>query len=487
MTAEVSSTALDAVMPKEPNGRKRQFGLSSRVLALMIGFVMIAEVAVYVPSVANFRNNWLNDRLSSALIAALVLEAAPTDMVPDELKQQLLDSVGAKTIVIKIHNTRRLLAVSDMPLMVDESYDSRTAGPLDAIAASWRALLAPRGRIINVIGMAPMGGDSIEITLDESRLQAAMRLYSLNILLISLAISLTVAALAVAALHLLVLRPVARLTSNLMRFEANPEDATRIIAPSGATHELGRAEEALASMQTALVRELNQKKHLAALGLAVAKINHDLRNMLASAQLLVDRLVDVPDPLTQRLAPKLVSTLDRAIRFCQSTLAYGRAVDEAPKFAKINLRALIDETIETVMPAGDSIDVVAEVPPDLEIVADSEQMFRVLVNLGRNAVEALQGAGASGGQNPRLTFRARRANRDTLIEVSDNGPGFTQNARQKLFDAFQGSTRRGGSGLGLAIAADLVRAHGGTIMLSPQIAGEGGATFRIVLPAAEMR
>ena len=158
-----------------------------------------------------------------------------------------------------------------------------------------------------------------------------------------------------------------------------------------------------------------------------------------------------------------------------------------PSFAKINLRALVDETVETVIPAAGGVEIVVEVPPEIEISADSEQMFRVLVNLGRNAVEALQGAGASGGQNPCLKFRAWRANRDTLIEVSDNGPGFTQNARQKLFEAFQGSTRPGGSGLGLAIAADLVRAHGGTIMLSPQIAGAGGATFRIVLPPVEMR
>ncbi len=73
-------------------------------------------------------------------------------------------------------------------------------------------------------------------------------------------------------------------------------------------------------MEQTLVDELRTKKNLAALGLAVAKINHDLRNMLSAAQLLTDRLVDVRDPLTQRLAPKLVSTLDRGIRFCQAIL-----------------------------------------------------------------------------------------------------------------------------------------------------------------------
>ncbi len=483
MTEAITSVPPEPAEAEPLRPARRGFGLSGRVLVLIIGFVMLAEIAIYVPSVANFRNNWLNDRLSAAYIAALVLEAAPADMVPEALSKELLETVGAKTIVIKIHNSRRLLAVSDMPPMVDETYDARTASAWQAITASWRALLAAPGRTLNVIGNAPMGGDSIEITMDEGQLQTAMRRYSINILLLSLAISLMVAALAVAAMHLLVLRPVARLTNNLMLFGANPEDASRIIIPSGQPHELGHAEEALASMQKVLVRELNQKKHLAALGLAVAKINHDLRNMLASAQLLTDRLADVPDPLTQRLAPKLVATLDRAIRFCQSTLAYGRAVDEAPKFAKVKLAALVAEAVENVQPvATGGIEFVQDVAAGLEIRADEDQMLRVLVNLGRNAVEALSGAGASGGQSACIKFRAWRVNRDVLLEVSDNGPGFTPLARQKLFEAFQGSTRAGGSGLGLAIAADLVRAHGGTIMLAPQIAGAGGATFRIVLP-----
>ena len=202
-------------------------------------------------------------------------------------------------------------------------------------------------------------------------------------------------------------------------------------------------------------------------------------------QLHPESIAENPE-LAQRLAPKLVSTLDRAIRFCQSTLAYGRAVDEAPRFAMVKLRPIVEETLETIAPlALPGLEIINDVPVDLEIHADSEQMFRILVNLGRNAVEALQGAGASRGEVPRITFRAWRINRDTLIEVSDNGPGFTIAARQKLFEAFQGSTRPGGSGLGLAIAADLVRAHGGTIMLSPQISGASGATFRIVLPPLE--
>ena len=176
-----------------------------------------------------------------------------------------------------------------------------------------------------------------------------MRRYSVNILLLSLLISGLVASLAALALHLMVLRPVRRLTSNVVAFAADPENTARIIVPSGRTHEIGAAENALAGMQTILARELTQKKHLAALGLAVAKINHDLRNMLSSAQLISDRLAGVNDPLVMRLAPKTGGDARRAIRFCQTTLAYGRSADDPPKLGSTPLAMLADEAIETAI------------------------------------------------------------------------------------------------------------------------------------------
>jgi signal transduction histidine kinase len=469
-------------LTKIPRAQERhaRLGLASRVLLLTAGFVMLAEIAIYIPSIANFRNNWLRDRLASARTAALVFEAAPIDMVPERLTEKILESVGAQTIVMKMHGTRRLLAASAMPPRIDETFDLRDPSALDSIAAAGRALVSPPDRILDVIGNAPMGADFIEITLEEGPLKEAMQRYSINILLLSLVISAIVACLAVAALHLMVLRPVRHLTSSLMRFGENPEDASRIIVPSGRDHEIGRAEEALAVMQTALARELAQKKHLAALGLAVAKINHDLRNMLSSAQLLSDRLSTLSDPTARRLAPKLVGTLDRAIRFCQTTLAYGRAVEHPPEMKQFLLRPVAADAAETVVPSGSKpVTIRNEVPDDLEIMADPEQIFRVLMNLIRNAVEALEGF-QSGHDGPAtVTIGAERQGRSIVILVRDTGPGVPMAVRGKLFDAFQNSTRTGGSGLGLSIAADLVRAHGGTIELAPD---QSGATFRIQLP-----
>jgi signal transduction histidine kinase len=468
----------------EDSSRTRGFGLASRVLALLVGFVILAEIAIYVPSIANFRTNWLLTRLSAAYTAALVLEAAPKGMVPAELKRELLDSVGARMIVLQMGDARHLLAVSDMPPAIDETADLRSYSAWESVMAALQALIAPAGRIIDVKGPAPMGANFIEIAMDEAPLKAAMREYSENIVLVSLFISAIVATCAALAIHMMVLRPVRRLTSNLMAFAERPEDASRVIVPSRRTHEIGQAEKALAVMESALARELREKKHLAALGLAVAKISHELRNMLASAQLLSDRLADLHDPLAKRLAPKLIGTLDRAIRFCQATLAYGRAAEENPKLQPVSLYALGGEALESAVPEQSGVEAVNDVPPDMKISADKEQMFRVLLNLCRNAVGALEGAREGLNRAPRVRLSARRERGNVLIHVADNGPGLPPSARERLFEPFRGSVRAGGSGLGLAIAADIVRAHGGQIRLLDKSDDSDltGAVFEVSLP-----
>jgi signal transduction histidine kinase len=405
-------------------------------------------------------------------------------MVPAELKRELLDSVGARMIVLQMGDARHLLAVSDMPPAIDATADLRTYSAWESIMAALQAVIAPAGRIIDVKGPAPMGANFIEIAMDEAPLKAAMREYSENIVLVSLFISAIVATCAALAINMMVLRPVRRLTSNVMAFAEQPEDASRIIVPSRRTHEIGQAEQALAVMESALARELNEKKRLAALGLAVAKISHELRNMLASAQLLSDRLVELHDPLAKRLAPKLIGTLDRAIRFCQATLAYGRAAEETPKLQPVSLHALAREALEAAVPGPSNIETTNDVPRQMKISADKEQMFRVLLNLCRNALEALQGSRDAQSGAPRIRLSAQRKDGNVLIYVADNGPGLPASARERLFEPFRGSVRAGGSGLGLAIAADIVRAHGGQIRLleqgnDPEL---DGAVFEVSLP-----
>ena len=275
------------------------------------------------------------------------------------------------------------------------------------------------------------------------------------------------------------MRPVRRLSGNIAAFAGDPEDASRVIAPSARGDEIGIAEQALARMEATLAEELRQKRHLAELGLAVSKINHELRNMLTTAQLLTDRLEGVPDPAVQRVAPRLLTTLGRAIDFCEATLAYGRAKERLPQRRRMRLKPLVDELMElTDLAPGAAIAFAAHVPDDLEVDADPDQLSRVLVNLVRNAVQALSQAGASDGP-PRIEVSAFREGRAVKILVTDNGPGVPARARQNLFAAFQGSGRTGGAGLGLVISAELVRLHGGALSLDDTAAG---ARFRIVIP-----
>ena len=474
--------------PPAPLQRPRGLGLASRLLLLTIGFALLAQVMIYVPRIATVRENWLRDRLAAANTAALVFAAAPDDILPKELARKILDSVGAKTIALKTRDTHRLLAVAEMPPVVSDSYDLRDPSMAEGIGAAFRALFAPPGAVLQLIGPAPMDGAYLEITLDETPLTAQMWRFTRNFLTNVMTISAVVVLAIWASIWLWVLRPVRRLTSNIMAFGERPQDAARIISPSGSRGEIGHAEQALATMQTALSQELGQKKRLAELGLAVAKINHDLRNMLTAAQLISDRLATITDPLAMRLAPRLVATLDRAIAFCQETLTYGAAVEKAPLRRRVGLREVIRQAIE----ASDArqTELVAydiDVPETFEIFADPEQVLRVIENINRNAMQALAQFGPSSGRPAAIRYAATRANGSALIEVCDTGPGFPAHLERRIFEPFHLSSREGGSGLGLAIAADLTDRNGGSILLAPRQLDDFycGARFQITLPAPQ--
>lgn len=455
-----------------------QFGLSARLLLLTILFVMIAEVLIYVPSIANFRQTWLNDRIAAAQIAAMVLDAAPEESLPEDLELRLLQGVGAQAIALRGGGRRSLLAISDVPPEVSKSIDLRDAKWIDLVRDAFDALFDPADKPIRVIGHG-MGVDFVEIILDQRPLRAAMLDFSRNILLLSLLISLITASLVYLTLQWIIVRPVQRLTGNIAEFSGNPEDASRVIQPTDRADEIGLAEQALARMETTLADELRQKRRLAQLGLAVSKINHELRNMLTTAQLLTDRLERVNDETAQRVAPRLVATLDRAIAFCETTLAYGRATEPLPQRRLIPLAPLIEDLSNLTDLAPEvGIAFKAHVPEGLMVDADKDQLSRVLVNLVRNAVQALSQTGPSQGQ-PCIDIKAGREGNTVTILVEDNGPGIPERVKADLFTPFQSSARKGGTGLGLTIAAELIQLHGGTISLDES---EGRTCFRITIP-----
>jgi signal transduction histidine kinase len=455
-------------------------GLSGKLLMLTILFVLLAEVLIYVPSIANVRTMWLKDRAATARLAVLALDATPDNMVPQELAKRLLDGAGATAVAVKFGNTRRLLSLSDMPPAVQDSIDLRDYSYFASIMDAFATLASGGNRTIRVLDSAPMGGEFIEVILSERPLYRAMLIASQNILWVSLVISLVTATLVYATLIWLFVRPLRNMTVQMMRFAQNPEDASRILSPSRRADEIGLAERELARMQYELSQTLYQKSRLASLGLAVSKINHDLRNLLSSAQLMSDRIGSLREPLVAQIAPKLMRALDRAISYCQQTLAYGRAQEPLPMRKSVSVEHLVEEVRDTLnLNETSPIGWVPSIERGLMIDADPEQMFRVLLNLSRNSIEALQTRVPNEPSRDQLRVVGRREGGVVILEVADTGPGLPPRSREHLFEPFHGSMRSGGTGLGLAIAAEIVRLHGGEIKL---VDGTIGAMFRISIP-----
>jgi signal transduction histidine kinase len=320
----------------------------------------------------------------------------------------------------------------------------------------------------------------VEIVIREAPLRDALISFTWNILFLSLFISGVTAALVFFTLRRVIVRPVARLTANITRFADNPADQTRMMRRSGRTDEIGQAENAVASMQEALSQQLKQKEHLAALGLAVSKINHDLRNLLASAQLMSDRLSTVMDPTVQRFAPKLIQTLARAIAFCQSTLAYGRAEERRPDIRPLRLHDALEEARDIAgLDEDHKVMWQNSVPRTMTIMVDAEHLARIITNLFRNALQAMDTGRRSDGARHVLFVNAMEYTAHWTVDIADTGPGIPAHIKDKLFDAFRGSSRPGGTGLGLAIASELARSMGGKLELAET---SQGTAFRLTLP-----
>jgi signal transduction histidine kinase len=454
--------------------------LSGRFLGLTIVFVLIAEVLIFVPSVARFRLDYLQNRLELAQLAALALLGTPADQeVSPELEAELLATADVFNVVLRRDEVRELVLDSDMPAPPAATFDLRRAGPLKPMRDALKVYLTPANRVIRVIGQTGTGMRSeIEVTMPEAPLRAAMIEFGRRILYISLGISAAVAMLLFAAVRYLIVQPMSRVVAHMTAYRDAPEDATRVIAPESDVRELREAETALQDLQLRLTGALRQKDRLAALGGAVAKISHDLRNLLTTAQLLADRIESSGDPAVRRTAPKLVHSLSRAITLCERTLTYGRAEETPPAPVVFPLGPLVDEVVENEIAATDGrIAIRADVAPGLVVRADPDQLFRVLTNLARNAAQAIDASGrpgevaiTAGAEADRLTIR-----------VADTGPGLPVKARENLFQPFRGGARLGGAGLGLVISAELVQGHGGALTL--ERSGPDGATFLITLPA----
>jgi signal transduction histidine kinase len=448
--------------------------LSARLLILTIFFVMVSEVLIFVPSVARYRMTYFENRLAAGYLATLALEASPTGRLEQALTDKLLARVGAQGVRVDRAGGTALRLDRAEPPRPDLTIDLAHPDIVLAIRGSFRTLFSRGNRVLRVLGPAgPGSADTVGVLLDEAPLRAELRDFGRRILELSLVISLVTAALVYLSLHWLLVRPMRRITASMVEFREDPEDAARVIAASRRADEIGVAERELAVLQRTVRQALGQRARLAALGTAVTKINHDLRNILATARLVTDGLAASAAPEVRRIAPRLLDAIDRAIALCTQTLDFSR--EGAPPLAssRFALAPLIAEIGPALAVPDAELAIESAVPADLVVTADRDQLYRVFLNLARNAVEA----GAH-----RLRFAAVRADGAIAIDIADDGPGLPPKARDNLFRPFFGSARPGGSGLGLAIARELARAHGGELSLISSTAA--GTTFRLTLPAA---
>jgi len=448
--------------------------LSARLLVLTVFFVMLGEVLIFVPSVARYRMTYFEDHIAAAHIATLALIASPTGQLDQALTDELLAEVGAHSVTL--YRPSGMVQMLDGPELPKPDLKFTLGGgnvPI-WIQRSFETLFSSGNRVMQVTGTSPFEPDTkVEVLLDEAPLREEMWKFGGRIFQLSIILSLIAAALVYLSLQWLLVRPMRRITASMASFSHDPEDASRVIVPRGGRDEIGQAEKELATMQETVRQALGQRARLAALGTAVTKINHDLRNILATARLVTDGLTTSAAPEVRRVAPRLIDAIDRAIALCSRTLDFSR--EGAPPFSpsRFPLRPLIEEIGPALLVSDEDMAIDLDLPPELAVNADRDQIYRVFLNLVRNSVEA----GAH-----RLRISAVRDGGTAVIDIADDGPGLPPRAQENLFRPFAASARPGGSGLGLAIARELTRAHGGDLVL---LASTGsGTTFRVTLPAA---
>ncbi len=263
-------------------------------------------------------------------------------------------------------------------------------------------------------------------------MRIAMYRFSSRILVLSIIIALFTAFLLYLALRWLVILPLQGLSADMVAFRRAPEEPGTERPPAGRRDEIGVVDREFRNLQRELRASLRQKTRLAEVGAATNKINHDLRNMLSTARLLSDRLARSDDERTRALAPTILNTIDRAARLASDAIEYVR---DRPtlRLSTIDLADLVDEVGVALQEQGDEHDPnhvrdwVNAVGTGQQARADRDLLYRVFVNLGRNAFEA----GAT-----TVTVRSRIGAGFRTIDVCDDGPGVPQGIAGEIFRPF---------------------------------------------------
>ncbi len=473
--------------------------LSARLGLLTIGFILFAEVVIMIPSLAKHRRDWFTERIESAFLITLALESPTGQMISEEEADELLALGGVKGVIAEMDGKQvpvmSLPESADAPAPEVRYFVNFATESLPAtLAAPWMSLFSHDDSLIRLTGKPARAAEgTIDLYLSQAALRRSLATYARNILGLSIIISAFAASAIYFTLNRMIVAPVKRLSNHMIAFERNPEDPALLLRPSDRRDEIGVAERSLAALESRTQALLSERRRLAALGAGISKISHDLRNILASAQLMSDRLAKSDDPRVRKLSPRLISALDRAIGLSRDTLSYARMGPDALKLEAVNIAHLVDDVFADI--GATDVELVNDTHTALTARADPTQLYRALLNLVRNAVEAITQAnervdattttddGANEGAPGRVVVKASSADAVIALDIEDTGPGVPEKAQAHFFEPFKGSMKPGGSGLGVAIAHEIARAHGGRLTLIRS--GPDGAALRLTVPASQ--
>ena len=476
LTPEQATLWRERLTPRAPDG------LSARLLLLTVAFTLAVEALIMGPNLAAFHERWLRDRLQAAELASVGVEALPYSAVEDDTAAELMRIGGVQAVALTEQGVRRLLLQAPNLPRAPELIDLRRQDSWGRLTDPWRTLFGHPDRSLRVQAKPRYrSGDFIEIVTPAQPLKLELKTFLLNSLIVSLLVSVTAGALLYGGLALLVLRPLRRVTRSMERFAADPESEAE--APSDRHDEIGRVERELSRMQEEVRHSLRSRARLVALGEAVAKINHDLRNMLTSAQMASERLATSADPQVAKALPRLERALSRAANLSRNVLEYGRSEEPSAQKTRVVLTKALTLAAEDAGLEPEGVALVKQLPPRFAVEADADQLYRILVNLMRNARQAIE---ADPGRPPErrgkgaITVSAFGQDGFCVVRIADDGPGIPPRLAERLFEPFVSSKSSEGTGLGLTISRELAALNGGDLRL---VESDGaGATFELRLP-----
>jgi len=460
--------------------------LSGKLLLMTIGFVMLAELVIFIPSATTFRQDWLSDRAQQAGLLAQALAGVPDYEASEILTNQFMNDTDVIMLSAKRDGMSEFMLGQPPEATGVEMIDLRKQSRLPLFRDAFRTFFGSSKGSLRVLVMSPVEGqDALEFIVPKAKLQWDMRDYAKRIAGLSLAIAVITGLMIYLAMLFMIIRPIEKLANGLADFRQDPEKRRSNVPPSDRKDEIGQLQREFFDMKQGVRASFRQRERLATLGMAVAKINHDLRNVLASASLISDRLAGDQDERISKMGARLTRAVDRGIKLTSEVLNFSLSGQDEADLGVVRISLLIGEAAgDTLGSFGTGVRRISftnNIPSELIVTADKDHTYRIFHNLFRNAAQAMAKMPEDDAVR-HLTVEAIPAGDHISILVKDTGPGLPDKAKDNLFKAFASASGRGSTGLGLTISKDLAREQGGDIVL--ETTSNEGTVFAVSLQKA---